>query len=72
MKQLTVEEAYAAMFAFLENLYTLNQSEELGAMLGSMSLLPNGTPADAAIWDEWLVAVEKSMSRSVRVNMELK
>lgn len=72
MKYLSEREAYAAMFAFLENRYRLTESDELGALLGSMSLLPSGGTADPAIWEDWLNAIKEAESGSVRVGMELK
>ncbi len=72
MKNLTEKEAYAAMFAFLEHRYRLTESDDLGALLGSMSLLPDGGTADPAIWDDWVTAIKESESHSVRTDMELK
>ena len=72
MKKLTEHEAYAAMFAFLENRYRMTESDELGALLGSMSLLPGGGTADPAIWADWLNAIKEAESGAVRVDMELK
>ena len=71
MKSLSEHEAFAAMFAFLEHRYRLTESEDLGALLGSMSLLPGGGTADPAIWEDWLNAIHKAESHSVRVDMEL-
>lgn len=72
MNQLTEREAYAAMFAFLEHRFDQTQSDELGALLGSMSLLPNGTTADPAIWEDWCAAIAKAKSGAVRQDMELR
>ena len=72
MKNLSEHQAYAAMFAFLENRYRLYESDELGALLGSMSLLPGGGTADPAIWKDWLNAIKEAESGNVRVKMELK
>lgn len=60
MDKLTVQEAYCAMYKYLENLYRLTNSDDLAGFLGSMSLLPDGKPADPAIWQEWLDAVAKA------------
>jgi hypothetical protein len=72
MKNLSERVAYAAMFAFLEHRYRLTESDDLGALLGSMSLLPSGGTADPAIWEDWLNAIEKAESQNVRIDMELK
>lgn len=72
MKKLTEHEAYAAMFAFLEHRYRLTESDDLGTLLGSMSLLPDGGTADPAIWEDWLNAIREAESQSVKMDMELK
>ena len=71
MKTLSEQEAYAAMFAFLEYHYSLTKSDDLGALLGSMALLPDKSPADPAIWEEWLEAIEKAASGNVNLNLNL-
>ena len=48
MDALTDQQAYLAMFRFLENLYSTTQSNDIGGLLGSMSLLADGVPADSA------------------------
>ncbi|HET8898843.1 MAG TPA: hypothetical protein VFN09_08755 [Rhodanobacteraceae bacterium] len=72
MTQLTEHQAYAAMYAFLENWYELSCSDEVGALLGSMSLLSDEQTADPAIWGDWLAAVEKAASGKVALRMELR
>jgi hypothetical protein len=72
MNQLSEKQAYAAMFAFLEHRYDMTKSDDLGALLGSMSLLPDGKTVDPAIWEDWLDAMHKAQAGSVAVNLELK
>jgi hypothetical protein len=60
MRDLDAKEAYKAMFRFLEKYYELTQSDEIGALLGSMSLLDDGMPADSAIWQEWQEAIAEA------------
>lgn len=72
MKNLSEQEAYAAMFAFLEHRYRLTESDELGALLGSMSFLPGGGTADPVIWEDWLNAIREARSNAVKMSMELK
>jgi hypothetical protein len=57
--------AYAAMFAFIEDEHRQTNSDELGALLGSMSLLNDGSTVDPAVWSAWLAAVERAESGSV-------
>jgi hypothetical protein len=58
---MTEAQAYAAMFHFLKQLYMRTKSDELGALLGSMSLLKDGSPADPAIVHDWRQAVEYAL-----------
>lgn len=59
--QLTEKQAYAAMFYYLENLYELTHSDDLGGFLGGMMMLDDGTPADPACWKDWEEAVKKAI-----------
>lgn len=61
MPTLTDQQAYLAMFAFLEAEYLLTASDVIGALLGSMSLLPDGSPADLAIKEQWSKAVAAAL-----------
>ena len=45
--------AYSAMYAFLADVFERTQSGDLGALLGAMSLLPDGSPVDPAVTDDW-------------------
>jgi hypothetical protein len=65
MPNLTEQQAYLAMFAFLEAEYRLASSDEIGALLGSMSLLPDGSPADPAIKKQWAEAMAAALGGSV-------
>ena len=47
------------MFEFLVSLYQRTKSDELGALLGSMSLLEDGATADPAIWQEWVGCIHQ-------------
>lgn len=63
---LTVEQAYRAMFYFLEREYELTKADELGGMLSSLSweIWERGGPADPSAWQDWLDAVRKALSRT--------
>lgn len=50
--------AYQAMLAFLEKYYDMTHADEVGGLLGSMQLIEDGKPADPAIWDDWIEAVD--------------
>lgn len=49
--------AYLAMFAFLEEQYGRGSNDSLGTLLGSMALMEDGSPADAALAEDWSKAV---------------
>ena len=55
---LSVDQAYAAMFAFLEQHQKLTNSDDIGDLLSSMSLAPDGRPSDPALEDAWKTAVK--------------
>ena len=59
MDLLTVEDAYKAMIHYLEHLYSMTDSDDLGGFLGGMSLLEDRKTADPAVWDDWISAVNK-------------
>lgn len=69
---LTKKQAYLAMFYYLENLYELTHSDELGGMLGGMTLLENGEPIDSAVWSDWEKAVLKVQSSNWKEEATLK
>ncbi|MTV41608.1 hypothetical protein GM676_29065 [Duganella radicis] len=58
------EQAYKAMFRFLEKYYELTQADDIGALLGSMNmkLFKDGRPADAAMWEEWQLAIREVLA----------
>lgn len=59
---MTSDQAYAAMFYFLEDYYSRGHSDEIGGMLGGMSLLGDGSTADPAVKSDWQRAVQKAMT----------
>jgi hypothetical protein len=68
---LTKQEAYAAMLAFLEDVFQRTESDDLGALLGGMSLLKDGGTADPAAWADWEAAVRKVKERKVNLDLTL-
>ena len=56
MKKLTLEQAYAATYIFLEQQnFTIN-SDDLSVMLSDMMTLEGAIPADVAVWIYWAIA----------------
>jgi hypothetical protein len=62
---ISAKQAYLAMYSFLEELYSKYEFDQLGGLLGSMSLLPDGSPADQAMWGDWLRSIEKTKTEQV-------
>lgn len=60
--RLTSRQAYLAMFEFLRQHYDRGPSDEIGGLLGSLSLLPDGQPADQAYANDWREAVTAVLS----------
>jgi len=58
---LSEKQAYSAMFIFLEGIWERTKSEELAIILGNMSILPDGGPADPAILSDWKRAVDRAL-----------
>jgi hypothetical protein len=55
--EMNLIEGYRIMFCFLDDYYCKNESDELGDLLGSMSLLTDNTPMDSAYIRDWETAV---------------
>ncbi len=68
---MTNEEAYRAMFYFLEDCYLRTKSDEIGGMLGGMAFLGDGITADPAAWHDWLKAVERAKHDSESIMFRL-
>ncbi|WP_299408346.1 hypothetical protein [Acaryochloris sp. IP29b_bin.148] len=56
--KVTVREAYLAMFEYLRCYYEHGKSDEIGGMLGDLSLLQDGESADPAVMSDFLLAME--------------
>jgi hypothetical protein len=56
--RLTSKQAYLTMFEFLRRHYERGASDEIGGLLGGLSLLADGSTADPAIWPDWEEASE--------------
>ncbi len=69
---LSSKDAYAAMFAFLDCVYERTKSDDVGVLLGGMSLLPDGGTADPAAWADWEDAVRKVQRGEVRIDLLLR
>jgi hypothetical protein len=54
---MTEIQAYKIMFRFLEDRYFRLPSDDLGGLLGELSLQEDGKPGDPAIMKDWERAV---------------
>lgn len=57
---MTEQEAYRAMYYFLEKYYSYIKSEEIANLLGGLSLLPDGSTADPAFETEWSDSIKRA------------
>lgn len=71
MKTLTDKEAFLAMYSFLGTYYGRGKSDDIGGLLGGLSLLPDGGTADPAFRKDWLEAVEKATRGAVDARLIL-
>ncbi|HEY4223672.1 MAG TPA: hypothetical protein VGO62_20085 [Myxococcota bacterium] len=58
--EVTIEQAYAATFFFLKQYFERGQSNEIAALLGSMSLIGPMKTADPAQMGDWLEALRQA------------
>ena len=59
--KLSYQEAFTAMQFFLEKYYEETSSDDIGCLLGeiSMNIWSDGSTGDPAAWSEWLQAINK-------------
>ena len=68
---LTTEQVYTAMFSFLDDYYNRTKSDDVGGLLGGMSLMNDDKPMDMAIWRDWLESVAKVQAGQVDAYLKL-
>lgn len=71
MNALTQNQAYLAMYSFLAAHYQRSKADDIGALLGSMSMLQDGRPADPAVEDDWHAAINAALSGAVNTRLGL-
>lgn len=69
---LTTRHAYLAMYQYLLQRFERSGFEGVGAVLGDLSLLEDGSPLDPAAWNDWLECIEKAKSSDVDTSLRLK
>lgn len=70
--KLTKNQAFLAMYSFLDEYYQLTKSDDVGGLLGSMSILLDGKVADPAIQEDWDEAIKKVMSGKINTELQIK
>lgn len=70
--KLTSRQAYLAMYSFLEAYYARGKSDEIGSILGSMSLLDDGLSADPAYLKDWKAAVSQALDGEINAALHIK
>jgi hypothetical protein len=70
MAVLTEQQAYEAMFYFLDQRYQKLKEGALASLLGDMSTLSDGGPADSAIENYWRKAVGFALSEGVASRLQ--
>ena len=60
-----MQEAFLAMFAFLEIHFERFGPGEIGTVLSELNLLPDGGTVDPAAWNDWMKCVQKAKSGEV-------
>jgi hypothetical protein len=62
-QKVTIEQAYRAMFYFLEQEYERTKANEIGGLLSSLSweITQGHGPADPAAWPDWQSAIQKAL-----------
>jgi hypothetical protein len=63
-KKLTEIQAFKAMVKFLEIYYNTTCSDDVGSLLSSMQLFPEGETWDPAIWREWVDSINYVLADS--------
>lgn len=70
-EEISIKQAYLAMYSFLDELYSQYGFDQLGGLLGGMRLLPDGLTADEAIWHDWLRCIEKAKAGQIDAELRL-
>ena len=68
---LTPKEAYLAMYDFLVEYYNLTKYDGIGSLLGGLSLLEDGGPADRALQIAWEESIQRAKDGKVNARLTL-
>jgi len=66
LSPLNAEQAYLAMFAFIEEYWLrVNRPAELGDLLNRLRYTPGAASADPSLWKDWLTTVQRILSNPI-------
>jgi len=69
---MTKDQAYLAMYSFLDAHFSRGESDVVATILGGLSLLDDGEPFDPAMKADWEEAVEKALTGKVDARLVLR
>lgn len=72
MDSLTKKQAYSAMYVYLKAIYDRTGSDDIGALLGGMSLLADGGTVDPAAWADWEHAMRQAVEQNPDMGLDLR
>lgn len=70
-ENVTIKEAYLAMYQFLKDIYERTQSDAVACTLTDLSLMTDGKPFDPASWGNWLEIIDKAKNNKIDARMIL-
>lgn len=69
--KLNEQQAYIAMYHFLDNYYWRTHSDDVASFLSGMSTLCDGGTADPAIWSDWIKSVKHLFEPSENIKQKI-
>lgn len=67
-----IKEAFDLMIIYLDKYYERTNSNDIGGLLGDAMILEDGTTADSAMMDDWLLSVKKNTNKIDNNYMDIK
>lgn len=65
--RLTYLQALKVMMKFLDDYYEETLSDDIGSLLGDISLLEDNSTADSAAWSDWIKAINQLLKNDVNI-----
>lgn len=67
-----IKKAFDLMIIYLDKYYERTDSYDIGGLLGDAMILEDGTTADPALMDDWLLSVVKITNKSDNNSIDIK